>query len=89
LPVRPLDSSCAVCRVVRDSGAVVLRDLLGSGIAAVSDTEYRFSEANYEAVVKVIWRHARARRAGRDRAEVVRHPGGLRSGMNCDTSGGP
>jgi hypothetical protein len=51
-----------VCRVVRDGEAVVLRDISGSGIAAVSGTEYRFSEANYQAVVKEIWQHARARR---------------------------
>jgi hypothetical protein len=35
---------------------------LGSGIAAVSGLEYRFSQANYEAVVKRIWQRAREHR---------------------------
>jgi hypothetical protein len=53
---------CTVCRVVRDGDLVVLLDALGSGIAAVSEKEYRFSRANFEAVVKGIRDHARARR---------------------------
>jgi hypothetical protein len=56
------EQSCGstVCRVVREDNAVVFRDLLGSGIAA--ETEYRFSQANYKAVVKEIRQHARAHR---------------------------
>jgi len=37
---------CTVCRVIRDGDTVVFRDVLGPGIAAVLETEYRFSQAN-------------------------------------------
>src|SRR5262249_22950650 len=49
-------------RVVEDGNAVAFRDFLGPGIGALVEREYRFTRANYEAVMAEIAERAREHR---------------------------